>query len=152
MRAAVARLRSIRTTASQRYIRTRIVELVLLALGPFVKSGYVHYDLSFGIEFNVCAIHRPRSGSFEINRLTVVAAAMAGTFEFVLARFPIRGATQVGTASVDHKYSVGSLVHPDSILLLPLGVDAQRIIGGKADTKHAGRLKNRAGQEKPQKH
>src|SRR2546421_318341 len=146
------RLRSIRTSASQRYICTRIIELIFIAFRPPVKCGYVHHDLSFGIEFHMSAVHRPWCGTFEINPLAVIATAVAGTFEFVFARFPIRRATQVGAASVDHKYSVGSLVHPNAILLLPLGVDPQRIIGGKANAEHAGRLENRPGQKKPQKH
>ena len=55
-------------------------------------------------------------------------------------------------ARVDHEDSVGSFVNPDAILLLPFGVDTKRVIGGEAYGKLAGRLKNGARQEEPEKH
>jgi hypothetical protein len=46
-----------------------IVELVLLALRPFVERADVDNDLSFSIELDVRAIHRPRRRSFEVECL-----------------------------------------------------------------------------------
>ena len=56
------------------------------------------------------------------------------------------------TTRVDHKNAIRSFVHPDAVLLLPLGVNAKRVIRRKANGKLAGWLENRTRQEEPQKH
>ena len=144
--------RSAPTIKLQWDVGARLVELVLFTLRPFVKLGYVHHDLSLRIQLDVSAIHRPRGWPFEVNRLAVVTAAMARTPKLILARFPVRRAPEMGAAGVDHKNPVGRLVDPNAILLLPLGVNAERVIRRKAHRKFAGRLKNRSRQEKPEKH
>src|SRR5882724_12900940 len=80
------------TPLLQRNICARVVELVLLALWPFIEFAHIHHNLTFRIQFDVRAIHRPRRGPFEVDRFTVVTAAMTRTLEFVLAWFPVRRA------------------------------------------------------------
>jgi hypothetical protein len=45
----------------------------------------VYYDLAFGVEFDVSAIHGPRRRAFEVDPLSIIAAAMARAFLFSLA-------------------------------------------------------------------
>ena len=134
------------------YIGPGIVEFVLLAFGPLVKLGYVHHDLPLGIELNMRAIHWPRGRTLKVDCLAVVTAAVAGALKLVLARLPVRSASEVRTARVDHENPVRSFVHPNAILLLPLGIDTERVVCGKTDAKSAGRLKNGPWQEEPEKH
>ncbi len=94
------------------------------------------------------AIHRTRSGSFKVDAFAVVTAAVAGALELVLAGFPIRSAAQVSAARVNDEHAIGSAVHPDAILLLPLGVDAQGIVRGVADLEDGGRFEESTGKEK----
>src|SRR5260370_21248550 len=77
---------------------------------------------------------------------------MTRTLEFVLARFPVGRATQVRAARVNYKQTVGGLVHPDAVLLLPLGINAQGIIAGKSYFECAGRFGDRTWQEEPHEH
>src|SRR4029077_18556589 len=90
-------------TELQRDVGARIVELVFLTLGPFIKLGYVDHDLSFSIEFDVRAIHRSWSRAFKVDGLAVVAAAMAGTLKLVLTGLPVRRAAKMRAARVDYK-------------------------------------------------
>src|SRR5258705_11745447 len=113
---------------SQRDVRARVVELIVLTLGPFIKLGYVHHNLSFGIELDVCAIHRSRGRPFKLDRLAIVAAAVTGTLKLILARLPVRRAAKMGAASIDYKNPIRSLVDPDAVLLLPLRVNTQRVV------------------------
>src|SRR4030095_2533587 len=136
----------------QRDVGAWIVELIVLALGPFIKLGYVHHNLSFRIELDMGAIHRSRSRPFKIDRLAIVPAAMTGTLKLVLTGFPVRRAAEMRAARVDHKNPIGSFVYPDAILLLPLGVNAKRVICRKAHFKLAGWFKNGARQEKSKEH
>src|SRR6266478_523252 len=121
-----------------------------LPLGPLIKARSVYDDLAVGGQFEVGAIHRTRCGALEIDTFTVVAAAVARAFEFVLAGFPIRRATEMRAARVDDEDAVGRAVDPDAIFLLPLGIDAQRVVGRITDLEDGGRLEERAGEEKTQ--
>src|SRR2546428_715508 len=100
-----------------------ITKFTLLPLRPLVQLGDIHQDLAVRSLFHMGAIHRTRCGPLKIDSLAVVTATMAGTLEFVLARFPVGGTTQVCAASVDHKDAVGGAIYPYAVLLLPLGVD-----------------------------
>ena len=83
-------------------------------------------------------IHGPGRRPLEVDSFTVVATAVTGTLKLVFARPPVRSAAKMRAAGVDNEYAVRSLVHPDAILLLPLGIDAKRIVGRKTDPKYAG--------------
>src|SRR5712692_5662217 len=121
-----------------------------LSLGPLKEPRSVYDDLAVGRQFDVRAIHRPRRRAFKIHAFTVVAAAVARALEFVFAGFPVGRAAEMRAARVDDENAVGSTVDPDAIFLLPLGVDAERIVGGIADLKDGGRFEERAREEKTQ--
>src|SRR5262249_10868701 len=95
-------------TSLQRDVCARIVEFAGSrdTFFPFIKLGYVHDDLTFGVELNMRAIHRARRGPFEVDRLTVVTAAVTGALKLVFARLPVRGATQMRAARVNHKQAI----------------------------------------------
>ena len=67
--------------------------------------------------------------------------AMAWTFEFVLRRLPVGGASQVRAARVDNEEPVGRAVNPDAVLLLKFRVYADAVIGRIADLEYGARLK-----------
>src|SRR5258706_6124266 len=121
-----------------------------LSLGPLVEPRSVYDDLAIGRQFDVGAIHRARRGALEIDAFTVITAAVTRALEFVFAGFPVRRAAQMRTARVDDENAIGRAVDPDAIFLLPLGVDAERVIGGIANFEDGGRLEERARQEKTQ--
>ena len=98
------------------------------------------------------AIHWPRRRTFKVDCLAIVATTMAGTLKLILARFPIGRAAEMRATRVDHENPIGSLVHPDAVLLLPLRIDTERVIRGKANGKLAGGLENGPWQEKTEKH
>jgi len=62
---------------------------------------------------------------------------VTGTLKLVFARFPIGRAAEMRATRVDHEDPIGSLIHPDAILLLPLSVYAERVIRRKANRKLA---------------
>src|SRR5438132_11282420 len=95
----------------------------------------------------MCAVHRTRRRAFEVNSFAVVAAAMAGGFEFVVAGFPIRSASQVRAACVNRTETIGSAIHPDAVFLLPFGINAQAVFRGIADLENGVRFKECARQE-----
>src|SRR5258708_28037041 len=119
-----------------------------LSLGPLVEPRGVYDDLAVGRQFYVGAIHRARCGAFEIDAFAVVAAAVTRALEFVFAGFPVRRAAEVRAARVDDENAVGRAVDPDAVFLLPLGVDAERVIRGITDLENGGRLEEGARQEK----
>src|SRR5215472_568273 len=134
--------------------RSGIVEVRWLAFGPGVKLGRIHQNLTVRSQFDVGAVHRTGSRAFEVDSFTVVSTAVARTLELVFARLPIRGATEMGAARVDHKKAVGGAVNPDAIFLLELGVDAEREFRRIADLengvgfeKSAGKKETEEGQE-----
>ena len=77
---------------------------------------------------------------------------MARALKLVFAGLPVRRAAEMSAAGVDDEESIGRSRHPDTILLLPFCIDAERVVGGRPDTKDAGRFENRARQEEPQEH
>src|SRR5215472_522657 len=119
-----------------------------LSLGPGIQARSIHNDLSVGRHLNVSPIHRARRRTLEVDPFAVVAAAVAGTLEFVFAGLPIRGAAEMRTACINNKEAIGSAVHPDAVLLLKLGVYAKRVIRRIADLENRGRLKKGARKKK----
>src|SRR5713226_4899989 len=122
-----------------------------LSLGPLKEARSVDDDLAVGRQFYVGAVHGARRGAFEVDTFTVVAAAVARALEFVFAGFPVRRAAEMRAARVDDENAIGSAVDPDAVFLLPLGVDAERVVGGIADLEDGGRLEERARQKETQK-
>src|SRR3979490_2361135 len=118
-----------------------------LSLGPLIEPRSVDYDLAVGREFDVRAVHRARRGALEIDTFAVVAAAVTRALEFVFAGFPVGRAAEMRAARVDDENAVGSAVDPNAVFLLPLGVDAERVIGGITDLEDGGRFEQRARQE-----
>src|SRR5258708_365132 len=94
------------------------------------------------------AIHGPRRGPFEVDTFAVVAAAVARALELVLAGFPIGCAAQMGAAGVNDEHTTRRAVHPDAVLLLPLGIHAQSVVRGVANLENRRRFKERARKEK----
>ena len=92
------------------------------------------------------------AGPSKLIASTVVTTAVARTLEFVLACLPIWCAAQMRTSRIDHEQAVRRLSHPDALLLLPLGVDAQCVVARCTDLESAGWLSNRSRQEKPHEH
>src|ERR1700680_454398 len=103
-----------------------------LAFGPLIEARSVDDDLSVGRQRHVGAIHGAWRRTFEIYAFAVVAAAVAGALEFVFAGFPVRSAAEMRAPRVDDEDAVGCAVDPDAIFLLPLGVHAERVVGGIA--------------------
>src|SRR5579862_4502120 len=68
-----------------------------------VQAAGVYDDLPCSVFLDVRAVHRPGRGPLEVHALAVITAAVARAFELVLARFPFRGAAQVGAAGKDDK-------------------------------------------------
>ena len=87
-------------------------------------------------------IHRPGRRSLEVDSFTVVATSVTGTLKLVFTRSPVGCAAKMRATGIDNEYAVRSLVDPDAILLLPLGIYAKRIVGGKTDAKYAGWFEN----------
>src|SRR5437867_13381371 len=77
---------------------------------------------------------------------------MAGTLEFVLTCLPVRCTAEMGATSVNDEQPIRSLCYPDAILLLPLRVDAQRVIARRTNSKDTRWFQNRTRQEEPQEH
>src|SRR5437899_4559813 len=100
----------------------------------------------------MCAIHWSRRWTFKVDPFAVITAAVTRTLELVLTRFPVGRAPQMRAAGVNHKHTVRRLIHPDAVLLLPLGIHAQGIIAEKSNFESAGRFGNRTRQEKPHEH
>ena len=126
----------------ERYVRSRIIEFTSLALGLLKKLGNVDDYLAFRIQMHLGPIHRPWGRTLEIDSFTVVATAVTGTLKLVFARPPVRSAAKVRAPGIDNENPVRSLVYPDAILLLPLGVDPKRIVRRKTDAKYAGWFEN----------
>src|SRR5215213_10788767 len=97
----IQNLKSKIQNGSEWNIRSRLVELVLAALGPIIEPADIDDDLSFGIQLDVSSIHRARRWPLEVYALAVVAAAVTGTLEFILAGLPMRRTPKVRAARVD---------------------------------------------------
>src|SRR5579871_847225 len=98
------------------------------------------------------AVHGARRGTFEVDALGIVAAAMTGTLEFVFAGFPIRGTAQVSADGGNDEDALGIADHPDAVLILELGVHAESEVGGIADAEARFGLVEGARKEEPQEH
>src|SRR5579863_8468501 len=121
-----------------------------LAFGPLIEARSVDHDLAIGRQRNIGAIHGARRGALEIDAFAVVAAAVARALEFIFAGFPVGSAAEMRAARVDDEDSIGGAVDPDAIFLLPLGVHAERVIGGIADLENGGRLEECARKKEAQ--
>src|SRR5208282_1433906 len=117
-----------------------------------VETAGIHDDAAGGVHGDVRAVHGPWSRAFEIDALAVVAAAVAGAFEFVFAGLPVGGAAEMGAARVDDKEALGIAHDPDAKVLLELGVHAEGEVGGIANGKDGGGLEEDAREEKPEEH
>src|SRR4029077_16306884 len=95
-----------------------------LPLRPLIEPRSVDDDLAVGSQFQVRAVHGTRRGTFEVDSFAVVSAPVAGTFEFVLASFPVGRATEMRTTREDNEHAVRCAVDPDAVFLLPLGIYA----------------------------
>src|SRR5260370_1463967 len=144
-------MRAGKSPASARLRRqkcSRIIEFARLSLGPLVEPRCVHNALAIGSEFHMRALHGPRRGPFEVDTFACVAAAVARALELVLAGFPIGSAAQMGAASINDEHTTRRAVHPDAVLLLPLGIHAQSVVRGVANLEDGGWFKERAGKKK----
>jgi hypothetical protein len=112
----------------------------------------VHYDLAVRVELDVGAVHRTRRGTFEIDSLGVVAAAMARALELVFAGNPVGRATEVGANRRDHEDALAVAYDPDSMLALELCVDAETEIAWVADLEPGIRLVKNPWEKKAKKH
>src|ERR1044072_9411210 len=126
--------------------------MVRPTLRPLEQRPGVNYDPPFRIKTGLRTVHRSRRGTFEVNPLAVVTTAVTWTLELVFGGFPVGRTAEVRAARIDHKQSVGGARDPDTILLLPLSIDADRVIARRADTKDTGRFDSLARQEKPHEH
>src|SRR5436190_3147650 len=142
----------VRTQVLKRNVCSGVVEFVLLTLWPFVKLAHVNHDLAFSVELNMGAIHRPWRRPLEVNCFAVIATAVTGAFEFVFAGLPVRRTSQMCAARVDDKQSIGSLIDPNTVLLLILGIDPQGVVAWKSNFESAGRFKYGARQEEAHEH
>ena len=94
------------------------------------------------------AIHGAWGRTFEVYALAVIAAAVAGAFELVLAGLPIWSAAKMCTSGVDHKHPVRRTIDPDAIFLLKFGIDAESKFRWITDLENGVRLKKGARKKK----
>src|SRR6476659_3896886 len=97
--------------------------MAFFAFRPLIQLAGVHDYLTGWVKLNLSAVHRSRRRALEVDPLAGIAASMARTFELVLARLPVRCASQVSASGIDHKQSFGIAHDPDAILLLELCID-----------------------------
>src|SRR5262249_39109177 len=83
--------------------RAWVIEVARLSLGALIEARSVHDDLPVGSQGYVGAVHGSWCGTFEVHAFAIIAAAVAGTLEFVFASFPVRSAAEVRAARVDNK-------------------------------------------------
>src|ERR1051326_8414964 len=114
--------------------------MIRAALGPLEQRRRINDDLSFSIQRDFRAVHRPRRGTFEVDALAIVTTTVTRALELVFAGFPVGRAAEMRAARVDHEESIGSARDPDAVLLLPLRIDADGVISRRPDAKNAGRL------------
>jgi len=91
---------------------------------------------------HLSAIHRTRRRPLEVDTFTVVATSVTRTLKLVFARPPVWSAAKMRAAGINNEYPVRSLVDPDAVLLLPLGINPKRVVRRKTDTKYAGWFEN----------
>ena len=108
----------------------------LPAFRPFIEHTGVNHDLTLGIEFQFGTIHGAGSGSFKVNTLTVISAAMTGAFEFIFTCFPIGRTAQVGAARINDEEPFCVADHPNAIIFLELCVYAETEIGWVANSEN----------------
>src|SRR5205085_4833769 len=104
-------------------------------------------DLPLRVDLYVRAVHGARRRAFKVHTFRVIPRPVARALEFVLARFPIGRAAQVGTPRVDHEEPVRGAVYPYAVLRLPLRIHANAVIARVADAEYRARLEQRARQK-----
>src|SRR5271155_4808706 len=117
-----------------------------------VEPAGIYGNFSRGVEQHVGAVHGTRRGAFEIDAFAVVAAAVAGAFEFVFSGLPFRSAAKVRTASEDDEEAIGLADDPDAIGHEVALVNAQAEIRREADIEDGVGFVQRAGEEKTEEH
>jgi hypothetical protein len=100
----------------------------------------------------VRTVHGTGCRPFEIDAFGIVARAMAGALELVLARFPVGCATKVRADGRNHEDSFGVADHPDAMRVLKFGIHSKAEVGRKADQEFGLRLIEGAWEEEPQEH
>src|SRR5437899_1785442 len=119
-----------------------------LALGPLIEARSIHDNLAIWSQLDIRAVHGTRRGAFEVHAFAVIAAAVAGTLEFVFAGLPVRCAAKVRATCINNEHAIRRAVYPNAVFLLPLGIHSERVVGGIADFENRGRLKERTRKEK----
>ena len=119
-----------------------MVELARLSLWLFIQFRDVDHNLPFRVEPNLGTIHRPWRRPLKVDGFTVVATPVTGTLKLVFARPPVWSAAEMRAAGINNEYPVRSFVDPNAILLLPLGIDPECIVGRKPNAKYAGWFEN----------
>src|SRR5690242_15929944 len=103
------------------------------ALEPGEKAAGIDHNLTRRVQFYVCSIHRPRRWPLEVHTLGGIAAAMARALEFVLGRFPVRGAAKMRALREDTEQARRLFDHPNAKSLFVLLVDSDLIIRRVSD-------------------
>src|ERR1700687_6073288 len=94
------------------------------------------------------AVHGTRCGPLEVDAFAVISASVAGALEFVFAGFPVRSASQMRASRENHEQAIRGPIHPNAVLLLPLGIYPECIVRGIPDLETRRRFEQRARQEK----
>ena len=112
----------------------------------------VHYDLTFGVKFDVSAVHGSRRRTFEVDPLSVITAAVTRALELVFTGLPVRSAAEMRANRRDHENTLTVSYYPDSVLALELGVDAVTEVRGVADLEPCTWLVENTWKEKAKEH
>src|SRR5205807_1564500 len=123
-----------------------------LAFGPPVKTAEIHFDLAFGRQFDVRAIHGSRRWPLEVDAFGIVAGAMTRAFELVFAGLPVGSAPEVRADRRDDENSLRVSHHPDTVLVLEFGIHTETKIRRVTDQEFRFRLVERPGKEESQEH
>src|SRR5208337_2402876 len=123
-----------------------------LALEPRIEPAGIHHDLPFGPQLHMGTIHGPRRGPFKVDPFGSVAAPVAGAFELVLGRLPIRRATQVRALGNNAEKTGRLFDHPDSVGLLVFLINSDLEVRRITNDVYRFGLKQGAGEEKTQEH
>ena len=91
--------------------------------------------LPLGVAFDLQAIERTRSGSFEIDTFTIKAAAVAWALELALVFLPVRRTAQMGALGKDDVDPPGISHHPDPLGLLEFSIHSISVVFRVSDPK-----------------
>src|ERR1043166_2701865 len=82
------------------------------------NSALINHQLSVFGDVHLEPVHRPRSGSFEIQTAPIVTAAVARAFELILGGEPTRCASKVRAFREDRVDAFLLANNPDALFLL----------------------------------